>query len=62
MRTREVRRGLLFICILAVVLLALLLLSFGLGRYAVPPAEVIRILLSRIFPCPPAGRSKWRRR
>ena len=29
MRTREGRRGLLFICILAVVLLALLLLSFG---------------------------------
>ena len=50
MRTREGRRGLLFICILAVVLLALLLLSFGLGRYAVPPAEVIRILLARIFP------------
>ena len=54
MRTREGRRGLLFICILAVVLLALLLLSFGLGRYAVPPAEVIRILLSRIFPVTPS--------
>lgn len=54
MRTREGRRGLLFICILAVVLLALVLLSFGLGRYAVPPAEVIRILLSRIFPVTPS--------
>ena len=54
MRTREGQRGLLFICILAVVLLALLLLSFGLGRYAVPPAEVIRILLSRIFPVTPS--------
>ena len=54
MRTREGRRGLLFICILAVVLLALLLLSFGLGRYAVPPAEVIRILLARIFPVTPS--------
>ena len=50
MRTREGRRGLLFICILAAALLALFLLSFWLGRYDVPPSDVIRILLSRIFP------------
>ena len=50
MRTREGRRGLLFICILAAALLALFLLSFVLGRYGVPLGEVVKILLSRVFP------------
>ena len=36
--------------ILAATLLALILVSFALGRYGVPLAEVLRILLSRIFP------------
>lgn len=53
MRTQEGRRGLLAICILAAVLLALFLLSFWLGRYDVPPLEVIRILLSRVLPLSP---------
>ncbi len=50
MRTKETRRGMLSACILAAILLALFLLSFWLGRYDVPPGEVVRILLSRIFP------------
>ncbi len=53
MGTQEGRRGLLAICILAAVLLALFLLSFWLGRYDVPPLEVIRILLSRVLPLSP---------
>ena len=53
MRTREGRRGLLFICILAAALLALFLLSFWLGSYDVPPSDV--------SPWTQAGRSRWRR-
>ena len=53
MRTKEARRGILAICILAAVLLALFLLSFWLGRYDVPPGEVALILLSRIFSITP---------
>ena len=52
MRTAEGRRGRLVMIILAAVLLALFLLSFWLGRYDVPPGEVIRILLARVFPIP----------
>ena len=50
MRTTEGRRGRLILCILAAALLILFLLSFWLGRYDVPPGEVIRILLARLFP------------
>ena len=50
MRTTEGRRGRLILCILAAALLSLFLLSFWLGRYDVPPGEVIRILLARLFP------------
>ena len=35
---------------MAAALLALLLLSFVWGRYDVPLSEVVRILLSRLFP------------
>ena len=38
------------ITIMASVLLALFLLSFVLGRYGVPLGEVVKILLSRVFP------------
>ncbi len=38
------------IAIMASVLLALFLLSFVLGRYGVPLGQVVRILLSRVFP------------
>ena len=44
------RRAAVCIIILLAVLAALFLLSFVLGRYDVPAAEVIRILLSRILP------------
>lgn len=50
MRTTEGRRGRLILCILAAALLSLFLLSFWLGRYDVPPGEVVRILLARLFP------------
>ncbi len=50
MRTTEGRRGRLILCILAAALLILFLLSFWLGRYDVPPGEVVRILLARLFP------------
>ena len=53
MDNREKRRGTLVLFILAAVLLGLFLLSFWLGRYDVPPLEVIRILLSRLFPLSP---------
>ena len=53
MHTAEGRRGRLVILILAAVLLGLFLLSFWLGRYDVPPAEVIRILLAQLFPVTP---------
>ena len=38
------------ITIMASALLALFLLSFVLGRYGVPLGEVVKILLSRVFP------------
>ena len=38
------------IAIMASVLLALFLLSFVLGRYGVPLGQVVRILISRVFP------------
>ena len=44
------RRAALWIAALAVVLLALFLLSFVLGRYDVPIWQVVRILLSKVFP------------
>ena len=50
MRTQEGKRAHVVLLILAAVLLALFLLSFWLGRYDVPLGEVIRILLSRLFP------------
>lgn len=53
MDNREKRRGTLLLIILSAVLLGLFLLSFWLGRYDVPPLEVIRILLSRLFPLSP---------
>lgn len=50
MRTQEGKRAHIVLLILAAVLVALFLLSFWLGRYDVPLGEVIRILLSRLFP------------
>lgn len=47
------RRVALRIALLAAALLALFLLSFALGRYAVPLGDVARILLSRVFPMEP---------
>ena len=44
------RRAALWIAALAVALLALFLLSFVLGRYDVPIWQVVRILLSKVFP------------
>ena len=41
------------ITIMASALLALFLLSFVLGRYGVPLGEVVKILLSRVFPIEP---------
>ena len=38
------------ILILAVVLLAVFIISFSLGRYSVPVPQVVKILLSRLFP------------
>ena len=49
-RTAADRRATLWIAVLAVVLLALFLASFVLGRYDVPILQVVRILLSRVFP------------
>lgn len=43
-------RAALYIAVLALVLLALALLSFVLGRYDVPFVQVVRILLSRVAP------------
>ena len=50
MRTREGRRAMRVMALLTAVLLGLFLLSFRLGRYDVPPGEVVRILLSRLVP------------
>ncbi len=44
------RRARWTIPILGALLIVGFVLSFGLGRYAVPPAEVVRILLHRVFP------------
>ena len=44
---RHPRRSIL---ITASALLTLFLLSFALGRYGVPPVQVVKILLSRVFP------------
>lgn len=49
-RTAADRRAALWIAALAAVLLALFLLSFVLGRYDVPIRQVVRILLSGVFP------------
>ena len=49
-RTAADRRAALWIVGLAVALLALFLLSFVLGRYDVPIWQVVRILLSKVFP------------
>ena len=38
------------VCLMALALAALFLLSFVWGRYDVPLGEVVRILLSRLFP------------
>ena len=43
-------RAALYIAVLTLVLLALALLSFVLGRYDVPFVQVVRILLSRVAP------------
>ena len=43
-------RAALYIAVLALVLLALALLSFVLGRYDVPFVQMVRILLSRVAP------------
>ena len=57
------------ITIMASALLALFLLSFVLGRYGVPLGEVVKILLSRVFPIEqtwtarppvPASVRRWR--
>ena len=45
-RSRPLRR----VCLMALALLLLFLLSFVWGRYDVPLGEVVRILLSRLFP------------
>ena len=45
-RKRPLRR----VCLMALALLLLFLLSFVWGRYDVPLGEVVRILLSRLFP------------
>lgn len=44
------RHPLRSICIMASALLALFLLSFALGRYGVPLGQVVKILLSGLFP------------
>ncbi|HML45900.1 MAG TPA: iron chelate uptake ABC transporter family permease subunit, partial [Clostridia bacterium] len=48
--TTTARRAVSRICLLSATLLAVFLLSFALGRYAVPIPEVVRIVLSRILP------------
>lgn len=45
-RSRPLRR----VCLMTLALLLLFLLSFVWGRYDVPLGEVVRILLSRLFP------------
>ena len=45
--SKKARRGLLFF---GVLLFAVFLLSFAIGRYGVPVDEVIKIFLSRVFP------------
>lgn len=44
--------------LLAVLLALLFVLSFSLGRYPVPPGQVIRILLSRLLPMKPTWSSE----
>ena len=44
------KRAKWMIPVLGVLLAAAFVLSFGLGRLAVPPGEVVRILLHRVFP------------
>ena len=54
----------LVLAVLGAVLLTVFLASFSLGRYAVPPLQVIRILLSRLLaPFAPGGvlRQTWTR-
>ncbi len=53
LQTRSSRRATIIICIIAALLAAVFLLSFVLGRYDVPIADVVRILFSRIFPMEP---------
>ena len=39
-----------WIAFLGIILIAVFLFSFSIGRYGVPVSEVVRIFLSRIFP------------
>lgn len=48
--TASARRAVVCLLALCVLLVALFLFSFVLGRYDVPIVQVVRILLSRIFP------------
>ena len=48
LRTQPAPR--LTLALLAVLLLAVILVSFSLGRYGVPVEQVVRILLARVFP------------
>ena len=50
MVTKRTKRPGLALGILAALLLAAIILSFLLGRYPVPPKELVGILLQRIFP------------
>lgn len=49
-RRKTERKPVGVIALLAVLLIAAFLLSFSIGRYGVPVSEVVRILLSRVFP------------
>lgn len=55
--TASSRRAAVCITVLCVALLLVFLLSFVLGRYDVPVMDVVRILLSRVFPL----ESTWER-
>ena len=47
------------VCLLALALAALFLLSFVWGALRCRWGEVVRILLSRLFPSPRRGRTTW---